>query len=116
MSWKLGIEGYENVIPAPVGFKVEPRQITREGRTVSGKLVKDIIAVKKNFVLIYNPLTADQVQTLLTEYERQVFLSFIYPDRGQDRQATVWFSNLPREKLLTPVEYWGNFSIVLEEQ
>jgi len=116
VSWKLGPAGYENTIPTPNGFSITTQEIAREGRTASGRLVKDIIAVKKVFTLEYNALTAEQVQTLLTEYERREFLSFIYPDRGQNRTATVWFAELPRELLLTSIEHWGNFSITLEEQ
>ena len=116
MSWKLGLQGYENTIPTPNGFNIAQRQITREGRTASGRLVKDIIAFKKTFTLTYTALTAVEIQVLLTEYDRQEFLSFIYPDRGQERSAVVWFEELQRELLLTPTEYWGEFSIELIEQ
>lgn len=116
MSWKLGLTGSETSIPAPSGFKIDDQPISREGRTASGKLVKDIIAVKKKFTLDYAALTYSEVQLLLAEYQRCTFLSFIYPDCGSDKQCTVWFTSFPREKLLLATEYWGNFSITLDEQ
>lgn len=116
MSWKLGPAGFENTIPTPSAFAITPREIAREGRTASGRLVKDVIAVKRTFTLTYSALTSAEVAILLTEYDRQQFLSFIYPDRGADRTATVWFAEFPRERLLHQSEYWGNFDIVLEEQ
>ncbi len=116
MSWKLGISGNEVDIPAPSGFKIDPQPIARKDRTASGKLVEDIIAVKKVFTLDYAALNVNQVQVLLIEYERSSFLSFIYTDCGIEKQAVVWFASFPRERLLTPSEYWGNFSITLEEQ
>jgi hypothetical protein len=115
-DFHLGLVGNEQVLPVPKTFRIEPQQITRDGRTASGRLVKDVIAVKNRFVLAYTGLTAAQAEILRTEYARNQFLSFKYPDRGQERTATVWFSELPRELRYQLLSHWNNVTITLDEQ
>lgn len=95
-EFMLGLPGSEQAIPTPETFAIEPQQITREGRTASGRLVKDVIAVKQRFVLSYAGLTSEQAEVFRTEFDRNQFLSFKYPDRGETQTATVWFGVLPR--------------------
>lgn len=112
----LGLPGSEQPIKTPKTFTIEEVEIAREGRLSSGRLVKDIIAVKKRFVLCYEGMTSQDAEVFKTEYDRKQFLSFKYPDRGVTRTATVWFAQLPRELLSKFLTYWANVTIVLEEQ
>ena len=112
----LGLSGYEQGLPTPKTFNITEQQIGREGRTVSGRLVKDVVAVKKQFVLNYIGMTAAQAEIFKTEYDRKQFLSFKYPDRGETRTAIVWFAQLPRELFAEFLTFWSNVTIVLEEQ
>lgn len=115
MSWRLGLAGYESVIPAPAGFEIATKEIAQEGRTVSGRLVKDIVATKRVFSLDFKALIPSDVQILLTEYGRKQPLTFIYPDQGEDQTAIVWFTDFSREKVLAGEEYW-DIGVGLEEQ
>jgi hypothetical protein len=116
MSWKLGLAGVEQTIYKPTSFLITPVPVERKARVASGKLVKDIIAVKKEFILSYNALPPEQISILITEYDRHAVLNFIYPDVDGDETTAVWFESFPREKLLTPVHLWGRFSINFTEQ
>jgi hypothetical protein len=116
MSWKLGLPGQEQKIYKPTGFMINPIPIERRERTASGKLVKDIIAIKHEFILSYNALPPEPIKILKTEYNRHMVLNFIYPDIDGDEMVKIWFESFPREKLLTPLHLWGNFSIRFEEQ
>lgn len=116
MSWYLGKQGEENKIPTPNEFRIGPEKILRRDRTASGKLVADTIATKKTFELSYTAIDESDTETLLNLHDQNEFLSFLYPDRGETMQATVWFSEFPREKLISPQNYWGNITITLEER
>lgn len=117
MSIYLGLSGAEVLLPSPQKFAITEREICREGRLASGKLVKDVIAVKRTFRLEYNILSATDLNTILTEYDRHTFLSFKYPDRGVTKTATVAFTEMPRELFRTgAVEQWRNIVFTLVEQ
>lgn len=112
----LGLPGNEQPIPTPESFTIEPQQITREGRTASGRLVKDVIAVKRQFTLSYGGMTPEQAAVFVTEFNRNQFLSFTFPDQGQTQAATVWFGTLPRELRWQLLSHWNGVSITLDEQ
>ena len=112
----LGLSNNEQALPTPLSFKIEDQKIARGKRTASAKLVKDIIAVKKKFSLNYTGMTSAQAEIFKTEYDRNQFLSFKYPDRGETRTATVWFEELPREIRYQLLSHWTNVTITLEEQ
>lgn len=116
MSWKLGLPGYEQNIPRPDSFKISPIKIERAERTASGRLVKDVIAKKKQFQLSYKGLDA-QTTTMLEDlyYDIEGFLSFVYESNGIEKNAIVDFTDFDKERLQTPDEYW-KVDIVLEEQ
>ena len=49
----------DNIELSPMGRKLVERdiEISREARTASGKLVSDVIAIKKRFTLNYSVIT-----------------------------------------------------------
>jgi len=115
MSWKLGTPGLERDIPEPDDFDIDPVEIAQEDRTVSGRLVKDIIAQKKIFSLAYKGLPASDIAVLRQEYDKRTPLSFLYEEEGQTKNAIVWFRKFRRKRLKTKTEYW-QVEIELEEQ
>jgi len=116
MSWKLGLQRDEQNIPKPDSFKISPIKIERTERTASGRLVKDVIAKKKQFQLSYKGLDAS-ITAMLENlyYDTEGFLSFVYESNGVDKNAIVDFADFDKEKLPSRDEYW-KVDIVLEEQ
>jgi len=93
---KLG----DTVIATPHDFKIIEQEIVREGRLASGKLVKDVVAVKKKFSCKYNVLTGAKLEEIMTEYDKHEFLPFEYDDRGTTKTTLVSFSEVPRSLLV----------------
>ena len=73
----LGISGSETLlIPSGRSFSETPVAITREGRTSSGKLVKDLITTKNDFTLNYGRTTNEVKEQLETIYALDTTLNF----------------------------------------
>ena len=115
MNWFLGLSGHESPIPIPSSFNIEPVKIRRADRTASGNKVIDIIAIKNNYKLTYEFLTASEVAIFKTEYLRDKILSFKYPDGGVIQTVAVDFVRFPRRLQLEEPEYWTGITIELEE-
>jgi len=113
----LGNTGYETKLPSPSSFDVGEKQITREGRVASGKLVMDIIAVKKVFTIGYKHLTGPELETILAEFRKNTFLNFKYTDYDASEKAyTVKFTGVPRALLFDVNDWlWKDVSLQLEE-
>jgi len=110
-TWKLNaIE-----IPEPNRMYFEPFRVERSDRVASGLMVKDIIAIKRRFILEYEELDADEIGTFVTLFESGAFMTFTYKDRGQWRTATVDMCELPREMYLSDPELWIGITVELEQ-
>lgn len=73
----LGISGSETLlIPSGRTFTETPVQFTREGRTASAKLVKDVIATKRDFSLNYSITTNEVKEQLETIFDLDTTLNF----------------------------------------
>lgn len=112
---KLGYEGHETVITDPDKFRIELFEIARSDRTASGKLVKDIVALKHRFLLEYEALDASDINVFISLYSSGKELSFIYDDCGQEKTAKVSIVEFPRDLFIYDWQYSENISIAFEE-
>lgn len=104
------------VIPSPNSFSIRTYNIEHSERTASGRLVKDIIAVKRTFLLKYLGLNATEKAVFNTLKEKQDFLILDYLEGGEVKTATVWMNELPAEMVTMNPEEWEDITIKLEEQ
>ncbi len=73
----LGISGSETLlIPSGRTFTESPIQFKREGRTASAKLVRDVIATKREFSLNYSTTTNEVKEQLETIFDLDATLNF----------------------------------------
>ena len=112
---KLGYIGQEVEILDPDGFQITPIEIARGDRTASGRLVKDVVAIKHQFTLHYNALGPDDANFFVNLYSSGNTLNFIYEDSGEEKQAQVYITAIPRELFIYDWQYSQNVTITLEE-
>ena len=124
----LGELGSEELISA-FGRKliIEDVEIKRESRTASGRLVRDVIAVKKKITLDYESITGTALEQFLDLYDLGTELSILIfnesnattttpePEDNYDNY-TVLMDPISRERLLLADDgIWSGVSIVLNE-
>lgn len=114
----LGNAGSEILMPN-IGrtFSELDNEITRENRTASGKLVIDVVAIKKEFTLEYSTVTDGVLDTLKTVYAIGGTLSIkVERKDGTINTYTVRMRPFGRKRVLTAQEWlWDSISIKLEE-
>ena len=97
-------------------FSEENQEISRTGRTASGRLVKDIIAVKKVFKLTYDMIDNEDILTFETIYGwfEELSLIVVYPT--ETKTYTVMMKPLAKERIIAlGGGLWGNVNVELEE-
>ena len=98
-------------------FKTSNKQLSRSERTASGRLVRDIITTKKEFVLSYELIYGDELDVFLDLYDEEDELVLrVYTGAATYDDYTV---------LIEPVDFtrvlmfddglWGGVEIVLVE-
>lgn len=116
----LGLPGNEQLLPA-MGRKlsVEDFEITNENRTASGKLVRDVTAVKKRFKIDYSFVTNDILTQLRQLYElginNNLNLKIEQEDSSIDEYEVVFRPFSRSRYLIGNKWYWEGISIELEE-
>lgn len=116
----LGLPGNEQLLPA-MGRKlsVEDFEITNENRTASGKLVRDVTAVKKRFKIDYNFVTNDILTQLRQLYElginNNLNLKIEQEDSSIDEYEVVFRPFSRSRYLIGNKWFWEGISVELEE-
>jgi len=114
----LGVEGSETLFETGwSGFLEEDYAIERKGRVANGDLVIDRIATKKRFKLTYKAITQDDLDLMMTEYNRGTTLNFKVEreDLSVD-EYTVVFKPIKRTRLMAmELWLWKGASFTLEE-
>lgn len=116
----LGLPGNEQLLPA-MGRKlsVEDFEITNENRTASGKLVRDVTAVKKRFKIDYSFVTNDILTQLRQMYElginNNLNLKIEQEDSSIDEYEVVFRPFSRSRYLIGNKWFWEGISIELEE-
>jgi hypothetical protein len=123
----LGLPDSESLM-SPFGRRlaIVDEEIGREQRTASGRLVRDIVAVKKKITLAYETIDGSDLETYLDLYDLESELSILIyhtdvPTTTDDEgayydQYMVLMSPISRERLLVSSDgLWTGVSIELKE-
>ena len=115
---QLGVSGSESLLPATGRtFSESIEEVSREERTASGRLVRDIRATKKVFTLSYELIDGDDLEDFKTLYDLQTELNLIHEyTASQTEQYTVLMRpfDYTRLVLLSP-GLWQGATIELAE-
>lgn len=104
-------------IPTPrQNIAIEYIEISRSERTVSGLMVKDIIAIKKQYTLSYTGLKPEEAQIFIDAYISGGPVEFEYVDVQGEQSVTVYVMSLPREIYSYRPNYTANITVALEER
>lgn len=105
------------VVPSPAELTVGRFDLSSEnsGRTMDGKMVKDIISKKSRLSLKWNTLSWESTKLLLDTIEAKVTFSVRYPDPKEGRFVTktmyVGDRTVPSVMVKNGRLYWGNISM-----
>ena len=116
----LGTLGNEQLL-STMGrrFAIEDFEISKEQRTASGRLVKEVIAVKKRFTLEYSFVTNAILKQLKELYQSGTHNHLnlkIEQEDGSIEEYEVVFRPFSRSRYLIGDKwYWEGISIELEE-
>jgi hypothetical protein len=100
-------------------FTITDEPVERSTRTITGKLLRDIVAVKKVFTLDYNLIDGNALNYYLSKYDEQDELilsvhSTDDPDDAVDYIVLIDAITRTRE-VMTADGLWSGVSIVLRE-
>ncbi len=117
----LGPKGNEQLLPAMGRLPLyeEPVEYARENRTASGRLVREIEAVKMTFKISYDIVTNETLQLLKQLYlqglQQNLNLKIEQEDGAIDEYEVVFRPFGRSRYLLGGKWYWQNITIELEE-
>lgn len=112
---RIGYAGNEQDIPKPKQMSISEIEIAKAERTASGKLVKDIIAIKKKIQLKYDGLTAVSFNLFRSYFEAGEPVNFIYDEAGQTKIVQCYITEIPRQVFVFNPSYVSDITITLEE-
>ena len=114
----LGRPGMEILMPhLNRTFVEQDTEISTKSRTASGRLVEDIVAVKKVFNITYGTLKDEDLEALKELYKIGDMLSLkVERNSGNIETYTVKMSPFNRQRLIIATRwYWNGVTITLEE-
>lgn len=114
----LGVQGNEQLLSAESRvFDEEDIEIAREGRTASGRLVRDITAVKKKFTLTYEIVTGTTLAQLKAIYLSGNTLQLKVEQQDTTiKEYKVVFRPFSRRRHLAAGNWlWSDITLELEE-
>jgi hypothetical protein len=113
----LGVAGSEYKLTAfGRKFTIRDIELSREDRTASGRLVRDVIATKKEFVLNYETIEDESLETFLDLYELQRELNLIVSYNNSEASYTVLLAPIERERIkIFAGGLWGGVTITLRQ-
>lgn len=99
----LGLAGEETLLSAfGRTFTERDEEISRTDRTASGRLVRDIVSVKKRFTLDYESITGTDLATIESIYGIGGELSLmVYRTASTYDRYTVLMEPIERERIIT---------------
>lgn len=106
-------------VAAPTEIKIGRFDISKSGRTASGKMVMDIVATKRRVDVVWKWLHDNDLQLILnTITANKPFFSLEYPDAGGTKTMTCYAGDIVTSLWHTKngVRYWEEVSIGFIEQ
>lgn len=124
----LGPAGTETLL-TPFGrtLTITDTELSRGERTASGRLVKDVIATKKKFKLVYDAIDGDELENIIDLYEANDVMNLLLyndtiigsttPEPGDDCETyVVLMQPIERTRiLLLENGLWGGVTVELDE-
>ncbi len=89
----ITINGYSIPTPDENGFKRTKNKLwsSNTGRSASGKMLGDIVAVKYTLEFSWSKLTSEQITSLETAVGTDAFFSVVFPKEGTGAKQTKSF-------------------------
>jgi hypothetical protein len=106
-------------VKAPTDLKIGRFDLTKSGRTASGKMVMELIATKKRVDITWKMLPDNELQKIIdTITANKPFFSLTYPDAGGSATMTCYAGDINTSLWHTKngVRYWEEVSIGFIEQ
>jgi hypothetical protein len=106
-------------VKAPADLKLGRFDLTKSGRTASGKMMMDLIATKRRVDVVWKMLTDSELQTIIdTITANKPFFSLEYPDAGGTKTMTCYAGDIVTSLWHTKngIRYWEEISIPFIEQ
>ena len=106
-------------IAEPTKLDIGVHRISRAERTSSGKMVMEIIAIKRAITLEYELIAGPDLEAILNNLESKVFHTLRYPDpQGGERTITVYVGDITESAwyIVDGKRYWQGVRIGLIEQ
>lgn len=106
-------------VKAPTELKVGRFDLSKSGRTASGKMVMDIIATKRRVDCVWKMLPDSELKKILDVITaNKPFFSLTYPDAGGEETITCYAGDILTSLWHTKngVRYWEEVSIPFIEQ
>ncbi len=106
-------------VKAPTDLKIGRFDLTKSGRTASGKMVMELIATKKRVDITWKMLPDNELQKIIdTITASKPFFSLEYPDAGGTKTMTCYAGDIVTSLWHTKngVRYWEEISIPFIEQ
>ena len=106
-------------VKAPTDLKIGRFDLTKSGRTASGKMVMELIATKKRVDITWKMLPDNELQKIIdTITANKPFFSLEYPDAGGSKTMTCYAGDIITSLWHTKngIRYWEEISIPFIEQ
>jgi len=106
-------------VKAPTDLKIGRFDLTKSGRTASGKMVMELIATKKRVDITWKMLPDSDLKKIIdTITDNKPFFSLEYPDAGGTQTMMCYTGDITTSlwHTINGVRYWDEVSIPLIEQ
>ena len=106
-------------VKTPTELKIGRFDLSKSGRTASGKMVMDIIATKRRVDVIWKMLTDSELENIIdTITANKPFFSLEYPDAGGTKTMTCYAGDILTSLWHTKngVRFWEDVQISFIEQ
>lgn len=103
------------IIPIPKHMNINPVELSVTTRMASGRKVKDIIAIKNNYVLTYQGLKSESFLVFKNAYYSGNVIPFEYEDAKGIQIVYVTINEMPYSLSKQNPKLSQNITITLEE-
>ncbi len=106
-------------VKAPTDLKIGRFDLTKSGRTASGKMMMELIATKRRVDVVWKMLPDSDLKLIIdTITANKPFFNLEYPDAGGTKSMTCYAGDVVTSLWHTKngVRYWEEISIPFIEQ
>ncbi len=97
-------------------FSISPKEISKEDRTASGRLVKDYITTKNIIKLTYEIIDGAALRSILALYDLHEELTVTVNYETESITYKMIMRTIDRTRILAILDgLWGNVTIELEQ-